>query len=495
MISTALWVLAALGVAALAARWIGRRGLAALEGELGARPKVRPVEIVHTLTGIPLRQLLLTMQRAAHGRPAIVPMQPPLRRSWLEEVRFDPATLHPPARSPSPPTRLATVLGPRAKRPLVLEFPVVLAGMGWGLAVSSAVRQALAEASTQAGIALSSGEGPVLALERAVAHRWIWQWSRATWRRPPAAARVADMIELQVGQASEGGIRITRSRRSLNSPNRRRLPSPGPLRIRAGLPVPLATRVRRARLAGGGCPVAVKIPASHHVESDVARLVALGVDVVTLDGAGAGTSGSPAVLADHQAVPVAVGVARAHRWLVRQGLRDRVSLLASGHVHGAADIGKLLALGADAVAVGSVALVALMHGQATRLLPALGPTGLVFDLPAGRPRKFDRDLGAERLTAWLEATRAELALLCQSLGVRGVGALAPRHLVADTVEAQRALGVSWYGQSGDDVGAAWCAWTRDALGELRRGLAVWSRLLLLLERGVPERAPAPSRSG
>lgn len=472
-------------IALLAAMLAARRLTAWAEGQLGDATRRGPAELVYTLGAVPLRALLLTAERARHGRPAAVAMESPLIRRWLDEVRFDPATLAPDARPPHPATRLAVDLGPLAPHPLRLSWPLLVTGMGLGAGVSDDVRQVLAEAAAVSGVPVNAGEGPALPVELETEVDWVWQWGRGSWEKA-AATLPAAMIELHVGQESEGGTAVSKPRRYLPRVLRQQPGFGGRMHIAAGLPEPLGAWVRRARAAAGGQPVAVKLPASQHLERDLARVVRAGADVAVLDSAGAGTAGSAAALTDNLGIPAAVAVVRAARWLRHHGQRGRLSLVLSGQVHDSADIAKLLALGADAVAVGSIALIALSHGQATRPLPAHGPSDLVFSQGSRDRQVFDRDLAAERLADWFAASRAELDLLCQALGLGDVRDLGPRHLVADTPLTARALQIAWYGAPSP------AADTARALGRVRdqarRTLGSWNRLLgadrdALRERG------------
>jgi hypothetical protein len=463
----ALVLLAALILRALVVRWF--------EAFLAGDPRAGPVELLYALPSFRLRGLALTAQRAATAAPALVPMEPPLVRRWLDEIRFDPATLGPRAGRRRP--RLDVRLGPRARRPLRLAFPLILAGMGWGVGLSAKTRRVLAEAAAATGLALSSGEGPVLAFEPALGGLWIWQWSRANWRGQGAAAWLADMVELQVGQASEGGVGLVRLPQELPRAVRR-FRAGRPLVIRAGFPLPLPAWIRAARRRSGGAPVAVKVPASDHVERDVLLLARLGADVIVLDGAGAGTSGSPAVLADHQGIPVAVAIRRAHRALTAAGLRADVSLVGSGHLHSAADVAKLLALGADAAAVGVAALLAMTQGQLAAVLPERAPTALVFARPRGRPHRLDEERAKGNLTRWLLATRAELEEILRSLGLVDIRQLAAEHLVAETRETAALLCLRWYGRAPrPPAPAEWRRLIRTYLETWEEGMTVWRTLL------------------
>lgn len=473
-------ILAGLALATGAGILVVRAGVRRLEAALGQDPSRNWVELLFSLASTSVREIALTAQRAHTGEPARHPMgSPRFVASYLDQIGFDPATLAPPSLPRRVRPRLATVLGPAAGRPLVLELPVFVAPMGYGVGLNGAAKQALAEAATLAGTATSSGEGPFLSEERALAHRWILQVGRGPFSHQPETIRLADMVEVQVGQGSKAGTGVEKRRPALPRRLRRALDArSGPVRIRGGLPLPLAAWIRRVRRANPAVPLGVKIPASQHLEADVERLVALGVDVITLHGAEAGSASSPAVISDHAGLPAALAVVRARRWLDAHGFSDRVSLVASGGVRGAADVAKLLALGADAVAVGTVVLLAASHGQVTRLGWARGPAALVLAGPRAAP--LDADEAAEQAANWFLATAQELRLLCQALGVTDVGDIGRRHLVAYTREAARLFGLAFAGDPGPTVGDSVAALVRGyrrlnrVLARLGRAASVWS---------------------
>jgi glutamate synthase domain-containing protein 2 len=190
-------------------------------------------------------------------------------------------------------------------------------------------------------------------------------------------------------------------------------------------------------------PVGVKLPASNHLEDDLEQLVKWGIDVITLDGGEAASSSSPAVISDHFGLATAPAIARAHHWLSMRNARHAVSLVASGGARGAADIAKLLALGADAVALGTSVLIAASSQQVARVLPFHGPSRLVFADPTLPSRQLLHvDRAVESTVRWLKATQSELILIAQALGVDHIQSLSARHLVARTARAQHVLDVA-----------------------------------------------------
>ncbi len=424
--------------------YVGSRRLAQrTEAAMGDPPQRTLWEILLTLREHSVSSLLMTMQRAESAHPAEHPMGSPVHPDWLSVIGIDPATFAPPPLGLEP-VDLSVALGPASARPLALSMPVIVAPMGYGIGLSAETKVALAQASSLSSIATASGEGPFLPEERAYAQKWILQESRGAWSHQPAVRQQADMIELQWGQASEGGKRIVKKPRDL--PERAQKAVGGRALIRSA-PVPLEEWVSEVREERPGCPLSVKIPATNHLETDLAYLCTLGVDVITLDGAGAGSAGSPAVISDHFGVPTAIAAHRAHRWLLSQGVRARVSLVVSGGIHDAADIARLMALGADAVAVGTELLFSLLHEQVAEKVFRFPPTQLAFARSAfNRAPGINPHQASEHAVNWLEATREELKIILRTTGTTSWGEFRRlRPLSARTAEAAHLFNIRFDG--------------------------------------------------
>ncbi|MBX5466116.1 MAG: IMP dehydrogenase [Firmicutes bacterium] len=464
-----------------------RRMLAREERRLGDPPENTWTEALFTLDAMSLPDLLLTLQRAQRGAAAEHPMGSPEARPWFDRIGFDPATLRPPPRPRPDPDVLATTLGPRAARPLTLRLPVLVAPMGWGIGLQAEAKVALAQAAALAGTAVVSGEGPYLPEERAAAWRWVLQWSRGPWAHQAAVVRLADMVEIQWSQGSEGGVGIAKPAPSLEGRVARALPAGvrrARLRPAHGA---LAQTLRHIRALNPEVPVGVKIAASDHLEEDLEVLAGLGVDVVTIDGREAGSAGSPAVLSDRFGLPTVLAVARAARWRARAGLVGRLSLVASGGVRDAADIAILLALGADAVAVGSVLLLALTHNQVARHAPE-PPTALILARPRGQ-QTLDINQATEHAFRWFCATAEELTTILAALGLERPDQLGPNHLRAEDPKVAKALGIA-------SLAAAPPYGPADKLGQL---VAEYDRLNRILRQHLErlayaEGSPLPGRA-
>lgn len=386
-------------------------------------------------------------QRATHGRLVARPFGGPKRFPDFSGLVFNIAQLHTLPTPEEVPVDLRVTIGKKAARPLHLEIPIIISGMAYGLALSEKVKVALARAATMAGTATNTGVGPWLAEERKAARRLIVQYGRGAWNKDPRNLKKADMIEIQLGQGAIAGLEhVTRAEEL--TPKARKLMGLGPGQdavVPARLPGMekpgyLRRLVRNLRELTGGVPIGAKIGAGKYLERDLACLVEADVDAVAIDGAQGATRGSPPLIQDDFGLPTIYALVRAQRFLVNQGVRDRVSLLIGGGLFTPGDFLKALALGADAVYIGTVALFALTHTQVLHALPWEPPTQVVF--AQGRYRhKLNVDLAARSLANYLKAAAAEMAAGIRALGKTSLAELGPEDLMALDPVIAEATGV------------------------------------------------------
>ncbi len=461
-------------VAYLGFRYIAGR----IEWSMGNPPRHTFWEVLFTLRAHSLLSLLLTLQRAHTPQPAEHAMGSRPKVDWLDYIGFDPATFAPMPQDQTTTVDLTVTIGPIRPRPVTVSMPVLIAPMGYGIGLAAETKVALAQASSLAGIATATGEGAYLPEERAYAARWILQEGRGAWSHQAPVRSLADMIQLQWGQASEGGATVTKD------------PSELPFRmwkaagkdeavIKAAPYESVSTWVNEVRLQCPDIPIGIKIPATQHVEEDLAYLVTLPIDVVTLDGSEAGSAGSPAVVSDHFGIATALAVHRAHQWLTQTGLREHITLLVSGGIRGAADMARLVALGADAVWVGSEPLIAALHGQVSDPWVPVPPAQLVFARSSvNRAPRLDVGQASEQVANWLEATRSELKTIMRTLGLTTLNELRrARPLIARTQAAANVFGLPF---DGDIPNPSWNA----SLEELTASYSVLNQVLLVIGQNV-----------
>ncbi|MCL8206649.1 MAG: FMN-binding glutamate synthase family protein [Actinomycetia bacterium] len=408
-------------------------------------------ELYLSLRSTPPVDFLYSSLRAATGDMVIRPMGSARPAHGFDDLAFVPAQL---ARRPleaDEPVDLAVRLGPRAARPLALSMPVYLSGMAYGLALTREARLALATASGRARIPLNSGQGPFLEEERRRADTYVLQFGRWSWNRDPHILRQADMVEVQVGQGAMPGNAVVATPTEV-APDIKRLmglaPDARPI-IHANLfwdhpgdGISLRDLVARLRDIVPDIPIALKLGAGQDLERDLDVALEAGIDVVVVDGTEGATGNAPITLSDHFGIPTLMALGRAVRHLA--GVRDRVSLAVSGGFREPGDILKALALGADAVGIGTIAMFALAHRQITTAVPLYPPTDLVFY--RARPRiPLDVADAAQGLVNFLESCRTEMAIALRTLGHRSVRELSPRDLCALDPEVAHWTGVVYAG--------------------------------------------------
>jgi glutamate synthase domain-containing protein 2 len=196
-------------------------------------------------------------------------------------------------------------------------------------------------------------------------------------------------------------------------------------------------------------PIYVKVGASRPYY-DTALAVKSGADVVVLDGMQGGTAATQEVFIEHVGLPILAAIRPAVQALQDLGLHRKVQLIVSGGIRNGADVAKALALGADAVAIGTAALIALgdndpaLEEDYRRLGATAGcyddwhegrdPAGITTQDPELAAR-FDPILGGRRLANYLSVLTLEAQTIARACGKSHLHNLEPEDLVALTVEA------------------------------------------------------------
>jgi glutamate synthase domain-containing protein 2 len=339
-------------------------------------------------------------------------------------------------------------IGPRASRPLRLPTPVVVSGMSFG-AVSKNVRLSIARGAQEGGFGFNSGEGGVLEEELDLAaDTMIAQYATGRFGIPDERLKRAAAVEVRFGQGAypgKGSVlpgkKVTKEVaevRGIPEGQDSRSPARHP-----DLRSPEAVRARVAELKAlmGGRPVGAKIGCGN-VEGDVDVLMDSGVDFIALDGFGGGTGATDLDAREECGIPIVAALPRAVRRLEEGGKRDRVSVIASGGLRSAGQFVKCLALGADAVYVGTAALVAINCQQYRVCDGDKCPTGVTTHSPdlAG---KVVPEEGGRRLASFVRLRTAEMANLARIAGRSRLSELDRDDLVSVDRDLARLTGVRW----------------------------------------------------
>lgn len=393
-------------------------------------------ELLSSSTRYGIQNILETSLRAQEGAALMRPFGSPRRYPHLEGVMFDVAQLRRFPIDPDVKIDLGVTIGPQSLRPLSIDIPILIAPMAYGFTVSRGVKVAMAKASSMVGTATNTGEGPFLQEERDAARHLIIQYHRGSWGKEENVLRQADAIEIQVGQGARAGLGHITKASDLDDELRKALglargqdayvPArlPNVRRIRD-----VAKLVMRLKEIGGGVPVGFKLAAGRYLEDDMAIAAESGADFITVDGAQGATYGAPPIVEDGFGLPTVYALARAARFMKENKLKGKVSLIVCGLIRTPEEVLKVLALGADAVYMGTSSLFALSHTQSLKAAPFEPPTEVVWH-DSSLTDDLDVDKAAKTLGNFLKACADEMSEGVRALGKTDIKDVCREDLVA-----------------------------------------------------------------
>jgi glutamate synthase domain-containing protein 2 len=385
--------------------------------------------------------------RAETGEVIKRPFGSPRKFLGFDGLVFSPAQLAVLPTSEKVQIDTRVTIGPKAAKPLTLDIPILIGAIGYGAAVSESVKRAIAKGAAAIGTASNTGEGGFLPEERAIAKHLIVQYSKAQWTRNPDHLKQADAIEIHIGQGATASAPIKIRAQDLPGQARGIMGlSPGKDAIipsrhpEIEKPEDLEKLVQSLRKLTGGVPIGIKMVGSHRIEQDLEIAVQAGVDFISIDGAIAGTKGGPPILEDDFGLPAIFALSRTVKFLKAKGVKDRISVLAGGGFFTPGDCLKAIALGADAVYMGTAPLWAMTHTQVTKTIPFEPPTQLVM-YTGEMADQFDEEEAAYYLRNFLQSCTEEMATAVLVLGKTAVSDVDASDLVALDDWTSRVTGV------------------------------------------------------
>ena len=349
------------------------------------------------------------------------------------------------------------VLGTRfAKKPLHLKIPITIAGMSFG-SLSANAKEALGRGASAMGTSTTTGDGGMTDEEREHSSLLVYQYLPSRYGMNPDDLRRADAIEVVVGQGAKpgGGGMLLGQKISPRVAHMRTLPEGVDQRSACRHPDwtgpdDLEIKIHELReITDWEKPIYVKVGAARPYY-DTALAVKSGADVVVVDGMQGGTAATQEVFIEHVGIPTLPAVREAVRALTELDMHRTVQLVVSGGIRSGADVAKALAMGADAVSIGTAALVALGDNDPAleEEYQKLGTTAGCYDDwhegldPAGitttepeLEKRLDPVKAGRRLRNYLSVMTMELQTLGRANGKSHVKNLEPEDLAALTVEA------------------------------------------------------------
>ena len=353
-----------------------------------------------------------------------------------------------------------TIIGKRyAKNPLILDIPIYISGMSTG-ALSQNAKVALGLGAAMVGTANTTGDGGMLIAERRASKKLIYQVLPSRYGFNPSHLRMAEGIEIVIGQGAKpatGGLLMGQKTSRKEIADMRDIPMGIDQRSAVRHPDwlgpdDLSIKIEELREATDwNVPISVKLPACR-VKDDVKLAAKAGADAIVIDGFQAGTAASSEIVIDHSGIPTMPAIVLAREALKEIGLYGEITLIASGGIRNGADLAKAIALGADAVAIGQAAIIALncnreipgvtnfvkeigvQAGYCNKCNTGLCPVGIATQNQELEKRLDSKEAG-KRLANFLNACVMEATLIARSLGKGNIHSLEPEDLASLTLEA------------------------------------------------------------
>lgn len=368
---------------------------------------------------------------AETGHSIIEPMQTKVSLIRWEDILIQGAQLSRTPLNHEQPVETTTVIGPQAARPLVISTPIIISHMSFG-ALSKEAKIALARGSYEVKTAIGSGEGGILPESFDNAYKYIFEYVPNRYSVTDDNLQSVDAIEIKFGQSAKPGMggHLPGSKVTTEVAGIRGFAegvdiiSPAhfeDIRTREEL----KEKVTWLREASEGKPIGIKLAAGH-IEEDLDFALYARPDFITLDGRAGGTGASPKYVKGSVGIPTPFAVYRARKYL-NQMKAHHVSLICTGGLRVSPDFAKALAMGADAVAISTSALIAIGCRQYRICDTGRCPVGIATHDPELRER-FDIEHAVMRLRNFLSVSTKELADFARLTGNSSVHGLSVNDL-------------------------------------------------------------------
>lgn len=321
-----------------------------------------------------------------------------------------------------------------SKSLLKLKMPLVFAPMSYG-SINLNFQLALARAAKKKGLLWYSGEGGLHRELYPYSDHAVLQVASGRFGVSPEYLQVGRAYQIKIGQGAKPGIGgHLPGEKVLEGISETRMI---PLGSDAISPAPqhdiysiedLRLLIYAIKEASGYKPVCVKIAAVHNVAAIASGIVRAGADMIYLDGFRGGSGATPAVVRDNVGIPVELALAAVDQRLREEKIRHQVSIVAAGGMRSSADVMKAIALGADAVAIATAALLACGCHACQRCSSGKCPWGITTN-DEKLARRLDPDWAEERITNLIEAWHHEMQEIMGLNGIYDIGSFRGNRLI------------------------------------------------------------------
>lgn len=412
--------------------------------EARATPEEPTVELIHRLAREGLSQM------GHHGEMGAMGVPRKTLPDW-DDLQLMVAQM---ARKPLQESELVgteLIIGPEAKKPLQLDIPLFVSDMSFG-ALSEEAKTSMARGADLAGTGICSGEGGMLPEEQAANRRYLYELASARFGYNDDLMQRVQAFHFKGGQGAKTGTgghlpgaknvgKIAEVRGIPEGESAISPPSFEDLTTVADFKN-FADHIREIT---GGIPVGFKLSANH-IERDIEFALQASADYIILDGRGGGTGAAPLLFRDHISVPTIPALARARRYLDKQGASGRVTLIITGGLRVPADFIKAMALGADGIALANSAMQAIGCVAARICNTNNCPAGIATQKQDLRQR-LNVEKSAQQLANFLGASTELMQVMARACGHSHLNQFSADDLATWKKDMAEWSGVSFAGHS------------------------------------------------
>lgn len=334
---------------------------------------------------------------------------------------------------------LKTIIGKHAKKPLEIESPVFISHMSFG-ALSKEAKEALAKGSKSVKTAIASGEGGILPEEFENAYKYIFEYVPNKYSVNDENLKKVDAIEIKIGQGAKPGMgghlpgnKVTQEIAQIRGKKQGEdIISPSKF-SEIKNKEDLKNLVETLRRKSDGRPIGVKIAAGH-IEKDLSIIAYAKPDFITIDGRGGATGAAPKIIRDATSVPTIYALSRARKYLDENNLD--IDLIITGGLRVSSDFAKAIAMGADAVAIATSAMMACACQQYRICQNGMCPVGVATQNEELRSR-LKVEKSAERVANFLACSNEELKTFGRITGHNNIHDLSVDDLCTISIEIEK----------------------------------------------------------
>ena len=369
-----------------------------------------------------IRQMDAIHQMAITGESIVAAMYTELPMPNWDDILILGNQLNPQPLEGDVEVNTQTVIGRNAKKPLVIESPIYITHMSFG-ALSRETKIALAKGSAAIKTAQCSGEGGILAEEMENAYKYIFEYVPNKYSVTEDNLKNADAIEIKIGQSTKPGLggQLQGEKVTAEIAEVRGKAIGEDIHSPATIPEvnskeDLKDLVDDLRLKSLGRPIGLKFAAGR-IEDDLEHVLYAEPDYITIDGRGGSTGASPKLIRDSTSVPTIYALSRARRFLDEH--ESDIDLTITGGLRVSSDFAKALAMGANAIAIGTAAMIAAACQQYKICDTGDCPVGVATQDDELRKR-IKIETAAKRVENYLKVSTEELKTFARITGHKDV---------------------------------------------------------------------------